>query len=509
MSRRWLLLVCVLGLALASGCARYRADFPRPVSYALAPTQDTRLGAYFAEDAAANPGTSGVALLRYSNPALVTRLAFADAPEHTLDLQYYIWDADVTGRLLGERLYRAAERGVRVRVLLDDHSVVGRDAALARLSGHPNVSIRAFNPYRRTWRAVDVLTDFRRINRRSHNKLYIADNALAIVGGRNIADHYFGAHGRSNYRDLDVVAAGPVVREVSAVFDDFWNSAYAVPYGAFVKDAPTPEDADAQADTMRAAIASGPLPYPVDEEIAFLRAARDRLRAQLIWAPTRVLFDAPEKTSDRSVRGVADELTALAHAAEDEILIENAYLVPRKPMVEASQSLRDRGVRVRMLTNSLASTDVAAVHSGYKKRRGDLIRAGVELYELRPDASARQRWSPSAADTRSSLHTKAMVIDARHVVIGSYNLDPRSANINSECVLLIDSPALAEQAVAFLDEGVDPANAYRVTLDGRKLRWTAAGPDGQPQVATREPETGWWQRLITGVLGLLPIESQL
>ncbi len=498
----------LLVLAVASGCSTYDVNFPRPESHAFRVRPTTTLGGLFERAAAKHPGESGVNYIRSPRVALEGRLAMVDLAEQSLDLQYYIWDADISGGLLGERVVRAAERGVRVRILLDDISVVDRDTHIARLSGHPNIEVRAFNPFRDRNRWGDLFRDPSRINRRSHNKIFVADNAMAIVGGRNIADHYFGVHGESNYRDLDVIAVGPVVRDVSSVFDAFWNSKFAVPYGAFVDEPPTPEDAEARIAELRAEVASAPMPYPIDEDVAALVADVERIRDELVWASVRVLYDDPAKAEDRDVKGIVGELAALTSNARREVLIENAYFVPRDPMVRIIAALTARGVRVRVLTNSMASNDVAAVVSGYKKYRDDLLEAGAEIYELRPDSAMKQQWSLLSTKSRSGLHTKAMVVDREHVVIGSYNLDPRSADINSELALLADSPAFGERVGAFLDEGVTPEHSFRVTLEYGHLRWTTE-TGGKQVVYTKEPETGWWQRFVVGLIGMLPIHSQL
>lgn len=493
---------------IASGCANYDHRFPRPESHAVPVSRATRLGVLFEPNAATHAGQSGIFYIRDARLALEGRLAMVDLAEQSLDLQYYIWDADISGGLLGERVVRAAERGVRVRLLLDDVSIVDRDSVLARLTGHPNIQIRAFNPFRDRNRIGDVFGDLSRINRRSHNKIFVADNAIAIIGGRNIADHYFGVHGESNYRDLDAIAAGPVVREVSTVFDAFWNSKFAVPYGAFVADAPTPQDAAARIAELRAAVARAPLPYAIDEDVAALTADMGRIRDALVWAPVRVVYDDPTKVEDASIKAFVDALSALAAQAEREVLIENAYFVPQDAMIRSIAALTARGVRVRILTNSMASNDVAAVVSGYKKYRKRLLEAGAELYELRPDSAAKQQWSLLSTKSRSGLHTKAMVFDRRHVVIGSCNLDPRSADINSELALLADSPRFGELVGAFFDEGVATDHSFRVTLEHGRVRWTTE-IDGKPVVYTTDPETGWWQRFVVGALGLLPIHSQL
>ena len=499
-----------LAVAVATGCANYDTEYPRLPSTAVADGSATSLGRLFEPAATEHPGESGVEYMRFGPMALRARLALADLAERSLDLQYYIWDSDLTGYLLADRIVRAADRGVRVRVMLDDQGIRGRDTAIARLSGHPNIEFRAFNPFRgRRSRLGDLLTDASRVQRRLHNKVMIADNAIAIVGGRNIADHYFGVHGESNYRDLDTVAVGPVVREASAVFDDFWNSPFAIPYEAFVATPPTRADADAQVAEGRARMASVPLPFPVDEEVGAVVAEMEAVRDRLTWAPVRVLYDPPEKALDKTSRRIFTELDALVANAQREVLIENAYFVPRDHGVELTAALRARGARVRVLTNSLASNDVAAVHSGYQKYRDDLIENGVELFELRPDSTMEQlRWTPLSSKSRAALHAKAMVVDRRYVVIGSYNLDPRSADINTELALLVDSPAFAEKVAEFFEDGVRPENSYRVTLERRRLRWTASD-GGTLRVYTKEPETSWSKRFTAGVLGILPIHSLL
>lgn len=498
----------VLTLAIASGCSLYDVRHPRSESHALGVRGSTRLAGLFEPMAAKHPGESGINYIRSARVALVGRLAMVDLAEQSLDLQYYIWDPDISGGLLGERVVRAAERGVRVRLLLDDVSVVDRDSRLARLTGHPNIEVRAFNPFRDRNRWSDLFRDPSRVNRRSHNKIFLADNAMAIVGGRNIADHYFGVHGESNYRDLDAIAVGPVVRDISSIFDVFWNSKFSVPYGAFVDEEPTPEDAAKRIAELRAAVAANPMPYPIDEDVTALVADLQRIRDELVWASVRVLYDDPAKAEDTDVRGIVGELAALASNAEREVLIENSYFVPREPMVRIIAALTARGVRVRILTNSMASNDVAAVVAGYKKYRTRLLEAGAEIYELRPDSVMRQQWSLLSTKSRSGLHTKAMVVDRRHVVIGSYNLDPRSADINSELALLADSPAFGARVGAFFDEGVSPEQSFRVTLVNGSPRWTTV-VGGREVVYTTDPETSWWQRFVVGAIGLLPIHSQL
>jgi putative cardiolipin synthase len=295
-------------------------EYPRSPSTALPEDRTTTLARLFEPTAAKHRGESGVEYMRFGRVALEGRLALCDLAERSLDLQYYIWDADVSGRLLADRIIRAADRGVRVRVLLDDHGVTDRDTAIAQLSAHPNIEVRAFNPFRsRSHPMSDFLTDPSRANRRSHNKVLIADNTIMIVGGRNIADHYFGVHGDSNFRDLDTVAVGPVVRDASAVYDDFWNSQFAVPYEAFVSTPPTRAESDAAIARMRAQMANERLPYPVDEQVDALAANMKAVRDRLTWAPVRVLYDPPEKAESRASHDIFSVLDTLVSNAQQEV----------------------------------------------------------------------------------------------------------------------------------------------------------------------------------------------
>ena len=500
----------LLALAVAAACATHYAKYPRSPSTAFQEYPATTLGRLFEAAEAAHPDQSGVGYIRYGRKALEARLALADLAERSLDLQYYIWDADISGRLLADRIIRAADRGVRVRVLLDDHGVTDRDTAIARLSAHPYIEVRAFNPFRdRVTGLGDFLTSPSTAHRRSHNKVIIADNTIMIVGGRNIADSYFGVHGEWNVRDLDTVAVGPAVREASGVFDDFWNSRFAIPYAAFVDTPPTRAEADAAIAKMREQMANERLPYPIDDDVDALEADLHRIRDVLVWAPVRVLYDSPEKAHDVTSKRIYSELDALVSGAQTEVLIENAYFVPRDHGVELVTELQTRGAKVRVLTNSMASNDLLAVHSGYQKYREALLENGVEIYELRPDASVRQlRWTSASEQSRAGLHAKAMVVDRRYVVVGSYNLDPRSADINTELALLVDSPVFAEMVAQFFEDGIKPENSYRVTLSEGELRWTTSD-GGEVRVYTEEPETSWWQRFKADALGLLPIHSML
>ena len=447
---------------------RGTADYPRTVSTAFEDYASTRLGQFFGPAADEHPGLSGFSLLSHGREAFIVRLALADLAERSLDMQYFSWDGDTTGRIIVDSVMKAANRGVRVRLLVDDPFYKSSDAVKAALDAHPNVEIRLFNPLtNRRWSVLDFIVDFGRVNRRMHNKLMVADNAAAIVGGRNIGDIYYGVNTIANYRDLDVLAVGPVVRDLSGVFDRFWNSPSTVPIAAIVNRAYGPADLDAILIRLREAIATADYPYPIDQDLEELAAQGADLRDNLVWAHGRVIADEPEsiargKESDEVVRFIRGRVAQL----KEELLVESPYFVLPAGAQATVKALHERNVKVRALTNSLASNDMLPAHSGYAKTRRRLLENGMELYELRPDTDAfRPGWSLLSGRSPAALHTKAMAFDREAVFIGSFNLDPRSAVINTEAGLYIESPELTERLTTYMATGVVPANSYRVLLD--------------------------------------------
>jgi putative cardiolipin synthase len=503
------LLLMLAGLFL-TGCASVPKDYPRTESAAFPDHQSTAIGRYLAKAAARHPGDSGFAITRHGRQAFTGRAAATELAEKTLDLQYYIWEPDATGRLLAERLLRAADRGVRVRVLLDDITFKGRDAVIASLDAHPNIEIRMFNPFaHRGARGLDFLTDFNRVNHRMHNKIMIMDNAMAIVGGRNVGNHYFQVDTHANFRDLDIAAGGPVVREISSVFDHFWNGNWAVPIDVLVDRPYTEADLQAARATLRGKIAEDHYPYPIDQDVAELKSL---LRAEIdkfVWAPGRIVWDDPaEIVATGSTSRMLEALHRRVGTLEAELLIESPYFVPRDRGIEKMTELNKRGVRVRVLTNSLAANDVLAAHAGYSGRRKQVLESGVELYELRADAGAIKK-RVAFFGAKAALHAKVVVFDRKDVFIGSFNLDPRSADINTEAGLYVESPELTAQVVAWMDEGVLPENSYRVLLDeDGDLQWVTEY-DGEEVRFDTDPESTGWQRFATGFIRILPVEDQL
>jgi len=516
-------------LALVAGCASIDfAAVPRTPSHAIADGGDTRLGRAIAAEARRRPGESGFAVLESGLDAFVARAALADLAERTLDLQYYIVHGDVSGRLLIGSLFDAAERGVRVRLLIDDWTLADADEALAQLDAHPAIEIRLFNPLTgRSWvdpaRWADLVGDFSRINRRMHNKAWIADNVAAVVGGRNIGDEYFQARDDLDYHDLDLLSVGPVVNALSSSFDRYWNSEFSVPLSAFLRLPPDPERLDAMrswfAGQSRAAAGT---PYAESLANAELARALREGSLRLAWGDARVIADDPDKlrlSEDdprlrASQRGLllAGQLSELAPKPRSELLVVAPYFVPGATGVDSFGMLEREGVSVRILTNSLMSSDVLPAQAGYARYREALLEAGVELNELKPSGLGRderpRRRDPIGGSSRAALHEKSLVIDREVVFVGSPNLDPRSIRTNTEVGVLVRSSDLAAQVAAIFERNASPQRAYRVSLDDGQLVWTTE-ESGASQRFTSEPEAGLWRRLVQGIYRLLAPERLL
>src|SRR6266850_794502 len=492
-------ILCALVAALA-GCASLPDTGAGEPSTALAGTAGTRLGQALAPAIRANPGKTGIYPLGDGRDAFAARVLLARAAERSLDVQYYILRADTTGGLFCEALWRAAERGVRVRLLLDDNNTRGMDDALA---AHPNIEVRLFNPYAsRGFRLGELVTDFSRLNRRMHNKSFTADNQATIVGGRNVGDEYFGAGSAVEFSDRDVLAVGAVVPDVSASFDADGNSRSAYPVAALI-----PAAAPQAAELVRAAWAKLNESAQAARYVEVLRstALAQRLVAgtlPLDWAAARVVSDDPSKIvnpPERSDLHLLPRLVAALGAPDAELDLVSPYFVPTADGTAALRALAGRGVKVRVLTNSLAATDVAPVHAGYAKYRERLLRGGVRLYELKPTARPERDDRPGGSD--ASLHAKTFAIDRSRIFVGSFNFDPRSARLNTEMGVVVESPRLAARLSSALDRGL-PRDAYEVRLaPNGSLEWV----DGDSRYGS-EPGAGFFKRLWIGFLSVLPIE---
>jgi putative cardiolipin synthase len=506
-----------------SGCAGLPTDYPRQRSEALHNTDDTRIGREVSPLLVAHPGKSGFFTLGNGLDAFVARLALAKAADQTLDVQYYLFHDDLTGRLLAGHLLQAAERGVRVRLLLDDMDMGGKDAGLAAVAQHPNIEIRLFNPFpSRGMRVLNFLTHFGTVTRRMHNKSFTVDNQLAIVGGRNIGDEYFEAAAGVNFGDMDVLAVGPIVREVSAAFDVYWSSDLAVPVGALGASGEP-----GLLERARTRLAADLEALPDTDYGRRLREAELTQRladrnVEFFWGPARLLYDLPEKVrTDPDVRSthLGPELDDLLASVQTEVILVSPYFVPGREGTALLRSLAERGRRVTVLTNSLAATDVPAVHAGYARYRRSLIEAGVEIFEMRPVQTADEAGRRRFGESQASLHAKTIVLNRERVLVGSMNLDPRSSLLNTEMAILIESPELAGAIGEWRDQGLADV-AWRVDLErvatphspaGEETRlvWISDEEGREIRRYDREPESGFWARLQATVLRLLPIERQL
>ena len=513
---RWL---AVATLLLISSCAELPAHIERSESHTLRGTETTRLGRIGQEILKAHPGESGFRPLRNGVDALLWRMVLAEAAERSLDVQYYIWHDDLTGRFFANALLRAADRGVRVRVILDDVGARANDETLLSLDAHPNIEIRLFNPVAsRSFRGLGMLADFSRLNRRMHNKSFIADNQRAILGGRNIGDEYFEAQSEVAFGDLDVVTVGRGVSDVSDAFDRYWNAPASIPIAALLGR----RGETASLDSLRAALAAF---VESQRDSPYVTGARSQLADKLaagidgfFWGKAHLLYDDPDKVNrapEDTEGHLLPQFADLGSQIRNELLIASPYFVPGDAGIAWLRGLVERGVRVTVLTNSLAATDVGAVHAGYQRYREALLEAGVRLYEVKPDAieyERAQRGKSGIIGSRASLHAKTFVFDRRAVFIGSLNLDPRSIRLNTEIGLVCESAPLAEELAGTLEQRID-AVAWRleriVDASGEaRIAWIETGAEGVRQ-RTEEPEVSVWRRFSVWFLGLLPIESQL
>ena len=461
---------------------------------------------------AAHDGKSGILLVPDGLDAFAARALSARKAGRSLDLQYYIWHNDPTGRLLGREAWLAAERGVRVRILLDDMNAEGKDADLLALDAHRNIEIRLYNPFRNrnsAMRVLELVQRFYSVNHRMHNKAWIADGRVAVLGGRNIGQEYFDASSDTNFRDLDVVLFGPKVAQASAIFDAYWNSEAVVPIAALSERSPR-ELASAVARAQ--AESRGKLAQQYLRRVDASRTVRGYFRRELTphWSDDiEVASDPPLKWKQDDRTGwLVNKLAAQVRGARHEALLISPYFVPGDTVTRNLVDLAaQRHAKVGVITNSLAANDVPAVHAGYSAYRGQLLEGGVKLFELRAQGASGN--GGLFGSSGASLHTKAFVIDRRYGFVGSFNLDPRSMYLNTEMGVLFDDPDLAAAVREEYLRLSGPALSYEVVLDkAGELRWLDR-TDQPPKLLDREPDTTALQRATTRVIGWLPIESQL
>lgn len=484
----------------------------RTQSEAFAPhlTADTAIGQMVTPLMAAHPDNkSGILSLAEAEDAFVARMVLAGAAERSLDVQYYIWRDDKTGLLLLQALYNAAQRGVRVRLLLDDLNSSPVETKLLALDQHANIEVRLFNPFViRGPRAFGFVTDFSRANRRMHNKSFTADNQATIIGGRNVGDDYFSGSDGVLFADLDALAVGPVVDDVSQDFDRFWSSNSAYPINRVVS--PLREESSRQAMSR--------LYAEHEEGQLFMESIRNRElfhalltgEAPLVWANTRMVSDDPKKALGKAEDNqlITYELQTIIGQPQHSVYLVSPYFVPTQAGVDALLAMAERGVDIHILTNSFEATDVAIVHAGYAKWRKPLLEAGIHLYEMRPSVVGETEDElplPRFGSSASSLHAKTFAVDGERVFIGSFNFDPRSARLNTELGFIIESPELAEQTAAIFRDEV-PFSAYELRLSSQgRMYWLQREPGYQARYDT-DPGSSWMGRAAVRFFSWLPID---
>lgn len=529
---------------LLNGCATIPYDYPRTVSSAIYRPETTSMGKKIQAQAVNHPGASGFYLLPTGVDAFAARAVLVDRAEKTLDLQYYILQADLTGKFLIDRIIAAAERGVRVRLLVDDwYGTKELDGWLTIMELYPNIQVRIFNPYgmhrsHSLDRPLKMAFGPKRLKGRMHNKAFIADNSVAIVGGRNLAAEYFGAGSDVNFRDIDLIAVGPIAREVSAMFDDYWNCVLAVPIKALTSRHPIAADLqNARSDLEAQRENLNKSTYGLEAQKCDLLQRIEAGRVPLIWAPAAVLADDPLKSinSDDPSRSqkMVRELKAIIEEAQSEVLMVSPYFVPGKDGLRWLEKMAQRGVTLRIITNSFVSNDEPLAQMAYMRYRINLLQMGAEINELKPTAVQLQRdqerttlggellqlgagliqfgssLSHFGGSSRGALHAKSFVLDRRVLFVGSFNFDSRSERLDTQNGIIIRSPELAKRAADLFDKGASPAYTYRVILHGgSKLVWVSE-ENGQKEHWYNEPLSRFWRRLSLRCFSVITPESML
>lgn len=511
--------VVLIGLCLfiISSCVGLPRHISFQPSYAI-DGHETALAMAFDSQLVDHQGESGVFLLNNGLDAFVARAVLARLAERSIDLQYYVFHQDTVGHLLINELLVAADRGVRVRLLVDDMYGSEADHIWTALDVHPNIEVRLFNPFSRTIpKSMQWLTRFKELNHRMHSKSFTVDNQATIVGGRNIGDEYFEANSNVAFVDLDVVAIGAVVPEVSEAFDRYWNSDYAYPASVLARPA-TPDQLAELKDTIeKASRAKESASYTEALGNSGIAKTLRRGAVRFEWAQAMVMYDPPEKKTkgaDWKTQLLMYQLLPHLEKVTNELIIINPYFVPGANGVRALCKLSENGAKVTILTNSLASNDVSAVHAGYARYRKKLLKCGVALYELDEDIRKKigntRAWVPGLS--KSSLHAKTMALDRKAIFVGSMNLDQRSLNINNEIGVLFFNPEIAERSAKLFHESIDSV-AYRVVLHtvsngSESIRWHLKD-DKTEIIYDSEPHVGFWKKLKVGIFRLLPVESLL
>jgi len=524
----------LVALATLAACSSLPKDYQVKPTYHLTNTSDTWLGRKASAILADNPEQTAAYLVNEGTDAFFARMALLAYAEKSIDVQYFIWHADLIGKLLFDQMIKAADLGVRVRVLLDDINVDAEvESMLYAMDQHENIEVRLYNPFAtRGFRMADFITDGFRMNRRMHNKSFTVDNQITIVGGRNIGDEYFSADEESNFNDIDVVAVGPVVEDIAQQFDTYWNSNVVITVGAFEHNEATVKDLDNLREELAAFKQSkSGSKYQQDiQDSSFYQNLKNShnktaVTSDMIFSgDIDVIYDDPEKTIGKTKKEVdylSDLMKPHLEKVTNSFEIVSPYFVPGDKGTEYLTAAVSKGIKVRLLTNSLSSTDGLMAQSGYSRQRIDLLKGGVEIYELKAHAKTKaSRSLRRSAKAKSGLHAKTYIFDREEIFIGSFNFDQRSANINTEVGVIYQMPEMAEFIASnVFDENIEEA-AYRVELvieheviDGidiaqEKVVWIEM-KDGKEIRHTKDPATSGWRRFNEDVFSILPIESQL
>ncbi len=501
---------CLLLMAIVAGCASAPLDYPKQASVAIGDTSNTREAAEVNKWMEGKTDINGFYPLVAGFDAFGARLLLIDDAEASIDAQYFLMKPDHAGLVFASKLMEAADRGVRVRLLLDDVFTSVEDLDLAVLNDHPNIELRIFNPIaRKGIYAFNYLGHFSLANRRMHNKALVVDNQVAVVGGRNIAEEYFQLETTGEFLDFDMISVGPVVREVSTEFDTYWNHKLAVPMEALYTNKDAEKLQKARTALLQNMRDSGDSIYAEAINTPLMKQLNELSLSPYI-AEARLLTDDPQKlledVSDEQ-QIVVNEMRKALLAAEEEIIIFTPYFIPRKRGIELVKQLHEKGIRIVVITNSLATNNHTSVHSSYASYRKDLLKAGVELWEARADAAKITTDDGQTQLEHLTLHTKGILIDKKRIFVGSLNLDPRSIDINTEMGLLIDSPEMGAMLTESALSGI-PDMAYRLQLgDDNKITWHAT-IDGKQVIETKEPQTSGWRRFQAWFLKIAP-EKQL
>ena len=491
----------------------------RENSTALRANLDSTLGRLTNVTQQKHNDQSGFMLLERGIDAYQQRISLAKMAEKSIDAQYYIWNGDQSGKLLAWHMLQAADRGVRVRILLDDFNVGARDLDIAALNAYQNIQVRIYNPTKAGFRAgikkiFGFLNEFKRLNRRMHNKSYVVDGSVGIVGGRNIGDEYFDQDEELNFRDRDVLAVGPIVSHISNNFDSFWNSDFAVPIEALVEKVPTIKDTERLTAALQKLAMDSNNPARDSKAQHSVNSYVSDTISKLVWAPAELIYDKPpssmDDTAEERPQYVAKRLGEMLRDTQHSVLMESAYLVAGAPEKQMLSNMIKNGVQVKALTNSMASNDVLTNHAAYARNRKDLLKVGVDLYELRPDATSCiklvARDEQCGENYRFALHSKSMVVDTEVLYVGSFNLNLRSIYFNTETALIIHSKALAKQLSLSVEENMKAGNAWHVTEVDGNVQWRTI-KNNKEVVESREPETDRWERLQSWFITLLPLEK--